>query len=136
MVPRQNGFHRLALPDTRGRTRGGLVSPTLFNMVVDNVIRTWLSMTVEDHRVAQDGLKETIGRYVGVFYADDGMVGSRDLDWQPHALNVLVSLCRRYDLAAIVAKSCTVTCHPRELRVGVSEEAMEMNCTGWKTRIE
>ena len=80
MVPRQNVFHVPAFPATRGSTQGGLVSPTLFNVVVDNVIRTFLEMTVEDQRVDHDGLRETVGRCLGVFYADDGMVGSRESD--------------------------------------------------------
>ena len=46
MVPRQNGFHGLAFPATRGTMQWGIVSPTLFNMVVESVIRTWLSMTL------------------------------------------------------------------------------------------
>ena len=37
-----------------GTTKGILVSLTLFNVVVDNVMRTWLVMTVEDQRVAHD----------------------------------------------------------------------------------
>ena len=44
-------------------------------MVVDNVIITWLDMTVEDQRVAHDGLGETDGRFLKVFYANDDMVG-------------------------------------------------------------
>ena len=39
---------RTGLPSTRVTTQGGLMYPTLFNMVVDNVIRTWLAITVED----------------------------------------------------------------------------------------
>ena len=46
MVLRQNVFHRLVFPTTRGATQGGRVTPILFNVVVDNVIRTWLAMTV------------------------------------------------------------------------------------------
>ena len=46
MVPRYNGFHGMAFPYTGGTPQGGLVSPTLFNMVVDKVIRTWLVITV------------------------------------------------------------------------------------------
>ena len=38
LVPRHNGYHGPALPATWVMTQGGLVSPTLFNMVVDNVI--------------------------------------------------------------------------------------------------
>ena len=58
--------------------QGGVVSLTLFNMVVDNIIRTWLDMTVEDQRVDHDGLGETVGRLLVVLYADGGMVISRD----------------------------------------------------------
>ena len=54
LLPRHNGYHKLALPTTQRMTQIGLISPTLFNVVVDNVIRTWLSMTVEDQRVSHD----------------------------------------------------------------------------------
>ena len=60
VVLRQNGFHGPAFPATRGTMQGGLMYLTLFNMVVDNVIRTWMEMTVEDQRVAHDGLVETV----------------------------------------------------------------------------
>ena len=86
-----------------GTTQGILVSPTLFNVVVDNVIRTCLSVTVEDHRVARDGLGKTVGDCFGVFYADDGMVSSRDADWLQHAINVLVGLFIIYGPVANVA---------------------------------
>ena len=61
VVPRYNGFHGLALLSTRNTTQHGLVYPMIFNVVVDNVIRTWLDMTIEDQRVDHDGLVETIG---------------------------------------------------------------------------
>ena len=112
MVPSQNVFHGTALPNKRGKTQSGLVSLTLFNMVVENVIRTRLSMMVEYQRVYQYGLVETVGRCVGVFYADDGMVGSRDSYWLQHAMNALVDLFRRYGMAANVAKSRTMTYQP------------------------
>ena len=46
MVPIQNGFHGPAFPATRGKMQGGLVSLTMFNVVVDNFFRTWLANTV------------------------------------------------------------------------------------------
>ena len=46
VAPGQNGFHRPAFPAPRGTRQGGIMSPTLFNVVVDNFIRTWLAMTV------------------------------------------------------------------------------------------
>ena len=81
-----------------------------------------------------DGLGETVGRYLGFFYADDGMVRSRDSDWLYHAVNVLVGLFRKYGLAAKVAKSRTMTCQSGALRAGMSEEAMVMKCT-WGGRL-
>ena len=102
----------------------------MFNVVVENFIRTWLAMTVEDQRVAHDGLRETLGRCLGVFYADDGMFGSRDLDWLNYAMNVLFSFFRRYGLAANVAKSCMMKCQTGSIQAGMSEEAMAMKCTG------
>ena len=44
VVLRQNGFHRPTFTDTRGTAQGGPLSLMLFNMVVDNIIRTWLAM--------------------------------------------------------------------------------------------
>ena len=77
---RYNGFPRPALPATMCTTQGGIFTPTLFNVVVDNIIRTWLAMTVEDQRVSHDTLGETIGRLLGLFYSYDCIAGSRDSD--------------------------------------------------------
>ena len=87
-------------------------------------------MTVEGQRVAHDGLVETIGRCLGAFYANNSMVGSRGLDCQQHAMNVLVILFRRYCLVANVANLLTMRCQPEQLRTGMSEEAMTLKWTG------
>ena len=87
-------------------------------------------MTVEDQRVSQDRMGETVGRCLGVFCANNGMVISRSSDWIHHAMNVLVGLFKRYGLAANVAKSRTMIFHPGALRAGKSEEAMALKCTG------
>ena len=124
MVPRQEGFYVPAFTSTWGTTQGGLMYPTLFNMVVENFKRTWLDMTLKDQRVAHDGLGDTVGRCLGVFYSNAGMVKSRDSDWIQHAMNVLFGIFRRYGLAANVSKSHTMTCHPGALRARMLEEAM------------
>ena len=46
MVTMQNVLHGPAFPVTRGATQVKLVSPTLFSVVLYNVIRTCLAMTV------------------------------------------------------------------------------------------
>ena len=108
----------------------GLVFPTQFKVVVDKVIRTCMSMTVEDHRVSRDELGETAGRCFGFFYANNVMVRSCKSDWLQHAMNVPVGLLRRYLLAANFAKLRTITCKPRALRAGMPEEDMALKCTG------
>ena len=50
-----------------------------------------------------------LGRCLVIFYADDGMVGSRDPEWIQGPLNVPIDLFRRYRLVANVAKSKAMT---------------------------
>ena len=129
-MPRQNVFHEPTFPATRGTTQVGLVSLTFFNVVVDNVIKTWLIITVEDQRLDRDGLGETVGRCLEVFCANDDMVGSIDAFRLQHSMKILVGPFRRYGLTSNSAKSCMMTCQPGVLRSGVSEEAKALNCTG------
>ena len=60
--------------------QGGLISPTIFKLVVDNVVWTWLVMTVKYQTVAQESLGLNVGRFLVVFYTDNGMIRSRGLD--------------------------------------------------------
>ena len=114
--------------------------PALFNAVVDNAIRKVLAMTVEEQRVAYNGLGEAVGRCLWVFYSDDSMVGSRDPDWMKYLMNVLIGLFRRYGLMANVNKSRSMTCQPRALRSGMSAEGKALKCTGvgysYRTRLQ
>ena len=86
-------------------------------------------MTLKDQRVAHDGLVETVGRYLGVFYDNYGMVGSCDSDWIQNAMNVLVGLFRSYGLVANIAKSRKMICQLSALWAGMSEEALAIKCT-------
>ena len=49
-------------------------------------------MTVEYQRVAHDSMGEAVGRFLGVFYADNSMVVSRESEWLQHSMNVIVGL--------------------------------------------
>ena len=56
------------------------------------------------------------------------MVGSRDVDWLQHLMNVLFGLFRRYGLTSNIAKLCTMTCQPGALQSGMTEEAKDTKC--------
>ena len=105
---------------------GGVTSLTLFNFIVDNVIWTWLALTVEDHQAVINGLGENIGNCLLVVYADDGMFAYRDSEWLQHSMNVLIGFFWRYGLADNVSKPCTLTCQPGAMRSGISEEAKQL----------
>jgi len=47
-----------------------------------------------------------------LFYADDGMIASRDPAWLQEALTVLVVLFRRAGLEIKVKKTKVMICHP------------------------
>ena len=62
VVTHQNGYHGPHFRATRGITQGGLILPTLFNFIFDNMVRNWLSLSVEDQLVAQEGLLLVVSR--------------------------------------------------------------------------
>ena len=55
-VPIHSRYHGAAFSATQGMKQGGLISPILFNVFMDNIIQTWLAMTLGDQRVAHNGL--------------------------------------------------------------------------------
>ena len=76
-----------------------------------------------------NGMLEDVRIFLGFFYANDGMVGSRYSEWMQHSMNVLVGLFWRYGLASNVTKSCMMTFQTGELRLGMSEESKALKCT-------
>ena len=71
---RQNRFHGPNFKTTRGNTQDGLISPTLFNLMVDNVVLNWLALMLEDPLVTQEGLGLVLWRCLGLLYAGNIMV--------------------------------------------------------------
>ena len=61
----------------RGVTQGDPLSPTIFNVVVDAVVRNWANRIVEEAEAR--GEKGREGRHqAALFYVDNGMVVSSD----------------------------------------------------------
>ena len=53
-------------------TQGDPLSPTIFNVVVDAVVRHWVTMALAEAEKRGERRKE--GRHkAAIFYADDGM---------------------------------------------------------------
>ena len=46
VITRQNGYHNLNYKATQGNTQVRLISPTLSNLIMDNMVRNWLALKV------------------------------------------------------------------------------------------
>ena len=44
MVDRAGGYYRASFQGFQGVTQGDLLSPTIFNVVLDTVVRQWVSL--------------------------------------------------------------------------------------------
>ena len=82
----------------------------------DNMVRNWLSMTVYDTLVAHDRLVRSLGCYMGMFYANDGLVGSWEPEGLQGAINVLICFFWWCGLVANISKSKSMTCQPGVIR--------------------
>ena len=77
MVAREGGYYGNGFKGARGVTQGDPLSPTIFNVVVDEVVRHWVTLAVDDAEKRGERGKE--GRHqASLFYADDGIVASSD----------------------------------------------------------
>ena len=76
VVIRHNGYHGLNFNTNWGTTQDGLISLYLFKVVVDNVVRTWKEITVNNQTVVQEGLLLNVVRCLVFFDSGDGMVGA------------------------------------------------------------
>ena len=78
-------------------TQGDLLSLTIFNVVVDTVVRHWVTVMVEG--AEERGERGQEGRHHNaLFYAEYGIVVSLDLRWLQGEFSTLVGLFDRVGL--------------------------------------
>ena len=77
MVASAGRYDRASFIGSWGVTQGDPLSPTIFNVVVDVVVRHWVSVMVEGAEECIEHGKQ--GRHQNdLFYTDNGMVSSSD----------------------------------------------------------
>jgi hypothetical protein len=107
VVAKQGGHFGAAFPATRGVTQGDIVSPTIFNIVVDATVRYWLTLVLDDGSEFE-GLGRTVQEQLVLFYADDGLLASRNPEWLQMVLSHLCELFERMGLRTNVQKTRTI----------------------------
>ena len=111
MVARAGGCYGAPFKGCRGVTQGNPLSPKIFNIVVDVVIRRWLEK-VSDEAAGTSGFGSGITGRAAFFYADDGLVASTNRAWLQYAFEVLTELFERMGLKCNIKKTVVMICHP------------------------
>ena len=106
------------------------LSPTIFNVVVDAVVRHWVNGVMEEAEARGETGQE--GRHqAALFYADNGMVVLSEPAWLQGAFTALVGLFERVGLQKNVRKTVSMVCHPCQAGVGNrTEDAYGRRITG------
>ena len=129
MVSRAGGYEGMGFQGARGATQGDPLSPTIFNMVVDAVVRNWATLVI----VGAEDQSEcgNQGRHqASLFYADDGMVALSDPLWLQVAFNTQIGLFDRVCLQTNVVKTVGMVCRPYLAARNQSGAAYRRRITG------
>ena len=106
----------------RGVTQGGPLSPRIFNMMVDALVREWLRRLLGEE-TARYGYGAAVRELMAILYADDTILASRDPVALQKALDIIVELSERVGLRTNTSKTKVMTCLPGKIRTRLSREA-------------
>jgi hypothetical protein len=96
-------------------TQEGPLSPKLFNILVDAVVREWIHQLRDGGIVDPEELDLLMVAFFAIFYVDDAYLAARDADFLQVALNSLVSLFERVGLETNVKKMQAMICTPSRI---------------------
>ena len=118
LVCRAAGFYGRTVKSSRGVTQGGPLSPTIFNLLMDVIVREWVRlMELKGFDTAD------ICAIVAVFYADDGLIAARDPKTLQTAFDLLTGLFDRVGLATNTTKTEVMVFLPGRIRTCLSADA-------------
>jgi len=119
VVPRASGYHGRAFKATRGVTQGDILSPMIFNVVVDCIIKAWKQEHPDVATVVDT-----------IFYADDGELASEDPIALQQATDSFTDYCSRVGLKMNAAKTKALVTAPGPLTLGLSSPAYRFRMSG------
>ena len=111
MMSRAGIYYSTPFKVHQGVAQGGTIYPTIFNMVVDVVIRNWVTLVVEEE-AGPDGFGSEIQCLAGFFYANDGLLTSPRSDQLQAALYFLMGLFNSFNLQINVDNTIGMVCQP------------------------
>lgn len=121
----------------RGVTQGGPLSPKIFNVMVDAVVRQWLRIVLGDeYTMPEVEIDEVVQLFTALFYADDGYIASSDAETLQRSVDVLTGLFDRVGLKTNVDKTKVMTCIDARIRVRQSVESYTRSRAGYVSERE
>eukprot|EP00978_Attheya_sp_CCMP212_P003779 scaffold8023_cov54-Attheya_sp.AAC.7 len=129
IIVKASGYHGTPFQATRGVTQGDPVPPTIFNIMVDAVIRYWLSLACGKD-ASRDGLCYEVKEQCVLFYADDELLSARNKDWVQDSFDILIRIFERVGLRMNISKTQAMICTPGHISGGQSTSAYQWRMTG------
>ena len=135
IVSKDGGYFRRPFKYYQGVTQFNTLSPTIFNMVLDDIIRHWVTvMTPIEAGTVGLGLK--IIDLAEYFYVDDGLIPSTQPDMLKSDFDVLASLFGRVGLQKNTTNTVGMVCQHCHAPGAMSEEAYKIRTTGKLTTFQ
>lgn len=119
VVPRASAYYGRAFWATRGVTQGDIVSPMIFGIVLDCILKTWRRENPEMADIIQT-----------IFYADDRLLKSLDEVSLQVALNELMSNFKRVGLEMNARKTQSMIATPGRILMGMTSPVYRYRMTG------
>ena len=125
-------YHKETFIPYHGATQGSVVSPTLFNVLVDAVVQKWWADVMDDMTTANSGLQgDDVGCMSLLFYTNNSAIGSKDHEWLQNTTQHLCNLFRDCTgLEPNIKKTETMSCHPGAIRGWCSMEGYKRRHKG------
>ena len=110
VVPKMGRFYGRTSGTERRVTQGDLVSPTIFKILVDTVLRVVL-IEICGSQEAQHWLGWEAGDHNIVLYADNGHIAGYNPIWVQTMLTVVVRMFERVGLQTNLGKTKSMLCN-------------------------
>ncbi|KAL9178451.1 hypothetical protein ACHAXT_003781 [Thalassiosira profunda] len=140
LVCRASGVYGKPFRAGRGVTQGGPLSPKLFNILMDAIVREWLTLLVGSDAV--EGISaELMWTILAIFCTDDAFLASRDPEELQRALDILVKLFEHGGLRTNTKKTQVMICVPGRIRTRLSSgiyfrsRSGLMSAAQWESRL-
>ena len=116
LVCKASGCYGTPFKAKRGVTQGGPASPTIFNIMVDAILRKW------ERQLILEGIPlGQVRVLVAIFYADDGLIAARNSKHLQTAIDLLTALFDRVGLQTNTTKTEAMIFMPGKIRTSLSE---------------